>query len=288
MSTNGSSDVIDSNTSIVSFRNPHEIGKLYCCENDVEANVSKAFESLLKSAQMGDSNSQYDVGMMYLNGIGVDRNSTKSLYWLNEMLKQKKDADVLNRVGLMYMTGQGTDIDYDKAESCFIKAADDGSPEALYNLGGLYETKNQYDKAISIYSKAIKLTFPAAYSRIGVLYENGFGVKQDMKEAMKWYFFAASKGDAEGLRNLGRIYEGGSEIKQNMILSLALFEYCAMVERYENAETFAEIERVASEMSKQKIKATSFVVENMKKKGIVPVLKGFIEKAVSQKNTIQK
>ena len=44
---------------------------------------------------------------------------------------------------------------------------------------------------------------------LGVMYDNGQGVIQDYKEAVKWYRLAADQGDAAAQFNLGYMfYEG--------------------------------------------------------------------------------
>ena len=44
---------------------------------------------------------------------------------------------------------------------------------------------------------------PHAQYNLGVMYENGQGVPQDYKTAVKWYRLAAEQGDAGAQFNLG-------------------------------------------------------------------------------------
>ena len=46
-------------------------------------------------------------------------------------------------------------------------------------------------------------------------YYKGRGVKQDYKEAMKWYHKAADQGDADALYELGLFYYEGRGVKQD-------------------------------------------------------------------------
>jgi hypothetical protein len=50
---------------------------------------------------------------------------------------------------------------------------------------------------------------------LGYLYENGKGVPQDYKEAVKRYRLAAENGDAEAQNNMGVMYEKGRAVPQN-------------------------------------------------------------------------
>jgi TPR repeat protein len=50
---------------------------------------------------------------------------------------------------------------------------------------------------------------------LSLMYYIGQGVKQDFKEAAKWYRKAADQGDAEAQSNLGTMYKDGLGVKQN-------------------------------------------------------------------------
>jgi len=47
------------------------------------------------------------------------------------------------------------------------------------------------------------------------MYDNGQGVIQDYKEAVKWYRLAAEQGYAEAQTNLGFMYERGQGVLQD-------------------------------------------------------------------------
>ena len=49
-----------------------------------------------------------------------------------------------------------------------------------------------------------------AQSNLGLVYDNGRGVKQDVKEAIKWYRCAAEQGFASVQFNLGTMYDNGA------------------------------------------------------------------------------
>jgi uncharacterized protein len=54
-----------------------------------------------------------------------------------------------------------------------------------------------------------------AQTRLGYLYYQGKGVKQDFKEALKWFQKAAEQGTEEAQFNLGGMYYQGKGVKQN-------------------------------------------------------------------------
>jgi len=50
---------------------------------------------------------------------------------------------------------------------------------------------------------------------LGVMYDNGYGVPQDYKEAVKWYRLAAEQGDVDAQYNLGLMYDNGHGVLQD-------------------------------------------------------------------------
>jgi TPR repeat protein len=49
------------------------------------------------------------------------------------------------------------------------------------------------------------------------MYDNGYGVPQDYKTAMKWYRFAAEQGNAFAQSNLGGMYGNGTGVLQDYV-----------------------------------------------------------------------
>ena len=56
---------------------------------------------------------------------------------------------------------------------------------------------------------------PAAQYNLGIMYDNGTGIGQDYKEAIKWYTIAATQGHADAQYNLGFMYAKGQGVKQD-------------------------------------------------------------------------
>ena len=55
------------------------------------------------------------------------------------------------------------------------------------------------------------------------MYYNGYGVRQDYAEAVKWYRQAAEQGHAEAQYNLGEMYHNGQGVHQDLHLSKEWF-----------------------------------------------------------------
>jgi TPR repeat protein len=86
-----------------------------------------------------------------------------------------------------------------------LKAAEQGSSNAQYNLGFMYEkgqgTPQDYKKAVKWYKKSAEQGYANAYVNIGSLYFYGRGVIQSKKRAYIWWSIAALNGNSTGINN---------------------------------------------------------------------------------------
>jgi len=109
--------------------------------------------------------------------------------------------------------------DYKKALEIFKPLAEQGKPEAQYNLGVMYErgrgVAQDYAEAVKWYRKAAKQGFAYAQYNLGVMYDNGRGVSQDYAEAVKWYHKASEQGYAMAQYNLGSMHQNGQGVPQD-------------------------------------------------------------------------
>ena len=109
---------------------------------------------------------------------------------------QKGNTDAQNKLGNMYYDGKGVAQDYNESLRWYKKAAKTGNIEALNNVGLVYSTVlNDGNMALYWYDKALKQGDVSASNRIGMVYLLGKnGVKQDYKEAMRWFEKATKLG----------------------------------------------------------------------------------------------
>ena len=100
-------------------------------------NMPLAFKEFLAAANEGHVDSQFNVGLMYEQGIGVDKNEEKAVYWYGKSAAQGNSAAQYN-LGVLYENGRGCKIDFEKANMWYRKASVQGDALAIGNLGMLY------------------------------------------------------------------------------------------------------------------------------------------------------
>lgn len=97
------------------------------------------------------------------------------------------------------------------------------------------EIKENHKEAFRWYSNAAKQNDFDAMHSLGTLYYFGEGVDQDFEKSAEWYRKAADAGDAEAMYILARMYEGGMGVDRN--LSEAEKLYLEAINEHAHAES---------------------------------------------------
>jgi len=78
-----------------------------------------------KAAEHGHLAAQYNLGLLYLYGVGIDADFTQAADWL-EIAADKGSAGAQFYLGMMYLKGQGVSEDRAMADSLIQKSSDSG------------------------------------------------------------------------------------------------------------------------------------------------------------------
>ena len=137
---------------------------------------------ILPLAKKGFANAQYNMGVMYEKGKGVEKNLNKAKKWFQFAADQGLPKAQYN-LGLMYGKGKGVEKDYNKAIKWMTLAADQGNGKAQTNLGWMYETgkgvPRDTQKALSLYQLASDQGLAKAQEKLNLLLNNN---KENLRE----------------------------------------------------------------------------------------------------------
>ncbi len=139
----------------------------------------RAYQEWKAAADAGQAEAEFDVGVLYAQGLGVKRDLTAAMNWYRKAAEQG-NAEAEFALGQMYSRGWGVPRDETDALRWMEMASDPVSDGP-----------------------------PTDWARI-----EGYGAQQDQKQAAYWYQQAAEKGHAEAQYNLGRLYASGSRRTQ--------------------------------------------------------------------------
>jgi len=130
-----------------------QIDNSYC-----EVNTNLAFEACLRAANLNLPEAQFNVGVMFEEGIGTNQSFRDSIFWY-EKAAIGGNKRALNNLGNMHFNGRGVPKNKDIAEHFYNIASDQGSDLANFNLAVVY-AQRQNDKASTL--RSLTLFFMAA------------------------------------------------------------------------------------------------------------------------------
>ena len=94
-------------------------------------------------------------------------------------------------LGVTHLKEDGEKYDPQKALKYFKQAAKKGVPQALYNVGWIYEnvysSPDNMQKAARLYQASLAKSVPVAQYRLGRMYADGRGVSKDLRKALDHY-----------------------------------------------------------------------------------------------------
>lgn len=100
-------------------------------------NMPLAYKKFLAAAKEGHSDSQFNLGVMYEQGIGTTKNEKEALIWYKKAAEQGNPGAQFN-LAVLYENGRGTAINFTEANKWYRKASMQGDGLAIGNLGMLY------------------------------------------------------------------------------------------------------------------------------------------------------
>jgi len=200
-----------------------------CFSNKDYKNAAEYFR---KAAEDGHADAQFNLGILYIKGLGVPKNNEDALRWLGKAagqghtgakkelgLIQSGDQGAKKGVGknlellreiietsdektkiMMRLFSTQMGIPQGQDESAFIrKLAEDGDLDMQASIARSYQFGDQYrqnyEEALKWYTKLAAQEDRSAQCKVGEFFFMGYGTAINLAEAEKWWRKAAINGD---------------------------------------------------------------------------------------------
>lgn len=128
-------------------------------------------------------------------------------------LAEKDNADAQYNLGILYQKGLGVEENIKTAFVWYKRAAANGHTDAMYNLGIMYNhgkvVYRSTKDATKWWKKAAELGNAAAQFNIAVEYAYGRNLGKDVPQAIMWWKKAALQGHKDSRDVLYRVYSEG-------------------------------------------------------------------------------
>ncbi|EFC44114.1 predicted protein [Naegleria gruberi] len=180
-----------------------QLGLMYHYGNGIETNTEKSLEHLNNASNQGHPLAQEFLGEMYLFGLGVEKDYKKSLeLFLNAAHSGQSPQSIFN-IGFIYQEGMGVERNLDKSLEWYSQVSE--NPVAQYNVGAIYAEREDLDKAYEWYLKSAENDYVDAQYNVGCLCAQGKGTPRNDRKALEWITKAAEAGHENANRILNQI-----------------------------------------------------------------------------------
>ena len=185
----------------------------------------RVFQQTIKSARIGVPEAQYEVALMYANGIGVPQSIEQAVHWLQQSAGRGLPA-AQYLLGTRYESGIGVAPNLNSAMVWLARAAEQGHLKATYRLGKLHAAAHA-EQALALYQQAADGGLAEAQLALAQAYQGGKGADADPVWAVHWYRSAADQGLAAAQFALGEMYARGEGVLPDADAALRWYRLAA-------------------------------------------------------------
>jgi TPR repeat protein len=176
-----------------------DLARRYQMGDGVPKDSTKALKWYSKSAEQGNTDAQYGLGLCYWKGDGITKNQESAVKWWRKAA-DNGNAIAQYNIAVCYAKGIGMTKDYTEAVKWWRKAAEQGHAESQVCLGCCYARHD-----IDFAAFALAAYEPVRYhGDLSECYSSGGGLPVDGKEASIWWRKAAENGNARAQYSIGR------------------------------------------------------------------------------------
>ena len=249
----------------------YNLGVYYENGYGVEKNYPEALKWYRKASEQNDADAECSLGYMYENGYGVIQSYEKALDWYiksagqfnvnahRKLGKMSFDLWLKNSIDIIGMRETGASAKQNEilvySLKWLILAASQGDStsesiiemfvdltkeiqenhhalsEAKYFVGHMYLdgycVKQNYAEAVKYFRQSADQNNPKAQLQLGYMYKLGEVVLEDYAEAFKWFQKSADQNNADAQFHVGRMYDQGVGVKQNYAEALKWYQKSA-------------------------------------------------------------
>ena len=170
------------------------LGGLYLEGKGVERDVEQGISLIRKAVDQDEPFAQFNMGWLFFEDVVIEQDYKKALMWFNKSAENGWGGGQL-WVGKLLVTGTGVEKDTAKGFEWLLKAAEQGLVDA------------QHD--------------------VSICYFNGIGVEESLTEGAKWSRVAAENGHSDSQNTLGQLLYHGQGVKRNRSEALKWFKKTA-------------------------------------------------------------
>ena len=160
----------------------------------------EAIPILKQAAELGNAESQYNLGYCYRAGVGIEQNITKGIEWFAKSAEQGFN-DGIYQMMMAYGNGDGVEQDPNKAFEFALKCANSGDGTCMWNVINCYYSgmgiEKNMNKMLEWSIRLGKLENPENLTKSGYItsvrlqlaqmYRDGKELNKDLFKSYQWF-----------------------------------------------------------------------------------------------------
>ncbi len=234
--------------------------------NNAPQDYQKSFEYYSKAAQQKDPTGLNNLGSLYYNGIGRERDTERARALFEQAAAAGNPESAVN-LAFIYISGNGAPQNQSKALAYFDQAAEAGNSIAQFMVGYAYYmgalTPQNDEQAARLIKAAADVEFDEAQLVLADMYMKGRGFPQNYSNAVKSLKAAVAQGNTEAMMKLADILVAGTKYTQDIEYAHVLYNLAAVqgVERAADRRHFIESKMKIKDVLDAQLQAENFKEE---------------------------
>lgn len=211
----------------------------------VAGDYEKALDIWQPLAEDGDARAQFNVGLLYDEGLGVEKDPQQARQWWSKAAEQGLLAAGYNLalLELEQAASEDGEGDLETALAHLRQTAEAGHLPARYTLGKVYQygigVEEDREAAFENIRLAAEGGFAKAQYNLGKAYRDGDGVEQDAEKAVEWFRRAALRGHPGAQDHYARRLFTGEGVEKDPVQAMT-FAVLAMRAGVDDAKELAD------------------------------------------------
>lgn len=176
----------------------YRLGKLYLEGKGCKKDVLKGIGLLKEASENQDVRASFLLGKIYEE----NKNSEKALQYYQKSIDKSSD-----KIDTDHKNDEGDQKNVQSGIALLKQASTQGSVQATYLLGKIYEQDENYEKAFEYYSKSAGEAHELGQYKTGKMYVEGKGCKKNINKGIEFLKKASDQGNVVATYSLGKAYE---------------------------------------------------------------------------------
>lgn len=205
----------------------YNLGFCYETGHDVSRDEEKAFSWYKNAAKQGDSFAMHALGRCYANSIGTIQDDNCAAFWFDKAVEQiiQTNDDIRQDESADFDQSNDDEIDWETAfddnddDDVLMDSKAGKTPESKWDTG----VASNDEEAVRLCMTAAENGNPDAQYELGRCYENGRGISQSLADAAAWFAKAADKKHALAQYRLAQCYETGRGVTLDLMKATDLY-----------------------------------------------------------------